>query len=281
MSDSRYQIDPDVRDRKVRKTLRRSFKKAHHFLGGDFDPAIAHTDVSREDGRLNVDAPYDEDIYRELYAKDAVIRQTDDRLDEELYGQEPLPEDAIEATIDEFEASYPEFDEVAQLFREEYRLKTDDLPQDERVEMMDSAASRSAADFMIVIDDIIDEYGTSLNDNDLHASHQYLQAFQAARDLMDDVLSVDEDRRNSEYNPMHNAREHDIGQATFEQLFEHRFDRMERVAEQVDDPDHRQHLQENTDYWHDEYQKAVKPIIDAYFSHNDSYKQKIFRIVQK
>ncbi|MDY6777893.1 MAG: hypothetical protein SVU32_04450 [Candidatus Nanohaloarchaea archaeon] len=275
-----YELDIDVRNRKVVKTLRRSFKKAHHFLGGDFDPEIAYTDATLEEGTLTVDAPYDPDFYQDLYEKDAVIRAADDRLDEELYGQEPLPQEEIKSTIATFEEDNPAFRDVAELFRTEYQLKTASLSDDERVQMIDEAAELSAADFMLLIDDIIDEYGSALDENDLDHTREYLQTFQAGRDLMDDVLSIEEDKRNGEYNPLHNAFINDIEAQEIERLFERRFDRMEELQGQIEDSSHREQLRENTEYWRDEYEKAVKPVIEAYYS-DDDHRQHIFRVLQK
>jgi hypothetical protein len=270
-----YDYTIDVRNSKVVYTLKRSFGIAYYFLGAKLPEAQTQLNVV-VDEETHIDCVRNHDFVSELYKTDALVRQTDDLIDRELYPRSPTPVDRIEEVIDEYRAADRSLSSVADLWETELRLNTGEPSPETERGLLRRAVRHSCADFTELSSKIVDEHGTRLTDCDLQHARTYCEAFLACRDLVDDAFSLQDDTGTDEFNPFVTIKRDGLGSAVVTSLFEDLFESMTAAQSAVDDEDLRAYLEENTAYWRQKYESVVDSVTESYLV-DEPYQQIVFR----
>jgi hypothetical protein len=203
---------------KILKTVRGSIKKAMFYL----DANIPY------DQSLLLIAPMSisfNSIYKKypkifnLIVLDFKIRETDDILDEKLYKIKPLPKKEIIKKIYDFEKSNDLFNEVANLFKLELSLYGNKSNKNLKNNIKKIIEIRPC-DYFLLIDEIINYYGSSLSKNDFNNSYLFLKEFQKLRDLFDDIMTTEEDEKKNSYNSIVLSKKNKINYNFFENIID-------------------------------------------------------------
>lgn len=263
-----YGFETEANNSRVVKALRRAYKKAYYLVEGDFSEKLCYTRAVQGDGELHVEAVGGHNFYRELYAWQAGLRETDDYIDEELYMETPIQPEKIKSAINSFAESYPDFEVGAEMLHDELQLRVNNV--DDRRERIERVVHKSAADFHHLVRRVIDEYGSTLSTADREQSLAYYEQLQPYLQARDDVMKLREDRYADDYNSIKNTVDNDIPVDFYRNMLDRLFERMREKLDGVNDDDHRRFLKRNTDYWARERELSVDPILDALEAGHDS-----------
>lgn len=270
-----YDFTTDVRNSKVVYTLKRAYGVAHYFLGAAVLEEQTRLNVV-VDEQTQVDCVENHDFVLELYKTDALVRQTDDLIDRELYPQNPTPTDRIQAVIDEFRTADRTLPTVAELWETELELTTGDNSRAEYRTLLERAARHSCADFTALAWRIVEEQGSHLSDDDLAHARDYCESFLACRDLVDDAFSLEDDIGTDEFNPFTTVKREGIDREFVDRLFTDCFESMKTAQSAIDDPELTEYFRENTTYWVQKYESVVDSIVQSYLD-EESYRDVVFR----
>jgi len=262
---------------KILKTVRGSIKKAIFYLGADIPYnittlLISPLDISLSDIKRQHPAVYN------LILMDYWIRKTDDLLDEILYRRSPLPVMNIRKEIDKFTKISPDFKEVAELFSLE--LEFNSVKIVDIKSMLSRIIEIRPCDYFLLTDQIIKFFGSKLSKNDLNNSQLFFREFQKLRDLLDDIMSTEEDNIKNSYNNVLVAEKYGLSYQFFYGIISDKFKRMEDFTKLIQSKKHKRLLKSTIIFWKKQYIILFKPLLIKYFTDKNRYKEIYFMFKQ-
>ena len=108
---------PSVRHRKVEKAIIFSLQRSKYFLGAKINKDLEETTSELTNGLLKIYSERNHKIYLELFELDALIRSTDDLIDEDILTRKHYSLEEVRQTINRFSKLLPAAKQVTQLFR--------------------------------------------------------------------------------------------------------------------------------------------------------------------
>jgi len=211
---------------------------------------------------------------------DAKIRYYDDILDNQLSKIEPKPIEKMKDVIKEFSEDIPEASDIARLFYLELEISNGSFPKEKLQEKIKELIEIRPSDFFILIDKIVRNFGSSLSKNDLKKSIEFYKEFQRLRDLLDDMMSIEEDLIKKDYNSVVVACQNNISYHFFEEIVLDKFNSLKKIAEEINNHSHKNIFKETIDFWEITYDTLFKKLLISYYIDLEEFRKSYFLIKQ-
>ena len=251
---------------KVIKTVRGSLKKAIFYLGAKVP--YEHTNdlvlLSSSSNIQNYMCNKGKEI-SDLLILDAKIRLCDDILDNKLSKISPKPVKEMEELVKEFKKNVPEAKKVADLFKAEIDLIKGKNKKTKLEDLIRELIEIRPSDFFVLVEKIIDTFGTNLTAVNLRYSFQFFYEFQRLRDLLDDIMSIEEDTLKNDYNSIVLARASGVSYHFFDELILEKFTNMKTIIQKIKKHSNKEIFKETLNFWGKEYQILFKKLLIDYY----------------
>ncbi|MBU0722411.1 hypothetical protein KKA93_03085 [Patescibacteria group bacterium] len=262
---------------KVLKTVRGSIKKAIFYLGANIPydySLLLVTPLATNINKIKKNYP---DLYY-LIELDYQIRDVDDILDEKLYKKNPLPIVEIKKQINNFKNVNKDFNTIARLFELELKLHTN-RENDLRNKIREIIEIRPC-DYFLLIDKIIEWFGSSLSAKDLYNSKLFFKEFQRLRDLLDDIMTAEEDPIKNSYNNIVIAEKNGIDYKFIDNIINNKFNNLNNYICKIKEHPHKRLLKHTIEFWGKQYLILFKPLLVNYYINKEEYKKIYFMFKQ-
>jgi hypothetical protein len=266
-----------VNTRKLIRTVRGSMKKALFYLGAGIPYHYIDNLVTINPDDLKT---IQDKKIKKIINIDAKIRYCDDILDNELAKQNPRPVRKMKETIDKFEEQVPEAREVANLFRCEMELLDTRLDGGRLKEKIKNLIEIRPNDYFVLVNIIVDFFGSRLSSKDYKKSFEFYQEFQRLRDLFDDIMSIEEDILKKDYNSVVLAKMNGVPASFFEEIIKTKFINLDEIASEIDKHPYKNIFQETIKFWVDEYNLLFKKLLIDYYVNIEQFGKSYFMIKQ-
>ncbi|HEC64525.1 MAG TPA: hypothetical protein ENI23_04455 [bacterium] len=190
---------PNVRFRKVEKAIMFSLQRAKYFLGADLPLGIEHTTSRLIGDQLEVYSNNFHSFYFELFEMDALIRTTDDMIDEDLLTSTKIDEEEIMNVIKKFERDLPEGARITRLFRNESYLRSTDK-QNRRKELLSAILWDRSSDIDLLVDQLLVHYGTEHKKDMIIRSRKFLYTWEQYETAITDLWYSRQDKTKNSFN---------------------------------------------------------------------------------
>lgn len=267
----------NICNNKILKTVRGSIKKAIFYLGANISydySSLLITPLIVSVDKIKKEYP---DLYH-LIEIDSQIRNIDDILDEKLYKKNPLPVIEIKKQINNFRNENSDFKKISRLFELELKLhinKEKDLKNKIR-----EIIEIRPCDYFLLVDIIINKFGSSLSKNDLYNSRLFFKEFQRLRDLFDDIMATEEDFIKNSYNNIVLAEKNEINHSFIDKIINDKFSNLNKYANKIEKHSHKKLLKHTIDFWKKQYSILFKPLLVSYYENKEEYKKIYFMFKQ-
>jgi hypothetical protein len=283
MIDEQYTFNLDKTNwSKVSKTVRASIKKAIFYIGLKVpykitEELIIFQNESKDESSLK---RYFKEFY-DLFLIDAKIRYCDDIIDGVLSKQCPKPVDKIEKVIAGLENDLKEnVGEVANLFKKELILLESDMDKETYKKNIKELIELRPCDYFLLVNGLIDKFGTELSKSDYENSLAFFHEFQRLRDLLDEMMSIEEDILKGDYNHIVLAKKHDISYEFFDLIVKEKIENLTKINERILDHPNKNIFYDTINFWKGEYETIFKPLLISYYINLEEFKKKYFMIKQ-
>ncbi|TSC72173.1 MAG: hypothetical protein G01um101438_676 [Parcubacteria group bacterium Gr01-1014_38] len=264
---------------KVLKTVRGTIKKAIYYLGSlapyELTEELLYpprTDLSR----VGTTFP----ALASLLKVGETIRKTDDLIDEVLLKKNPIPVRKIKETIGQLRKSARHFGEIADLFDAELELQTKELKQGAAAERIRDLIEIRPSDYFLLTKILLREYPSALARSDRRHAWVFFSQFQRLRDLLDDIMSIEEDLIKGAYNSIVIGKRYGLRPDFFEDVVEGKFEALEDALVRIREHPYRQLLRYTIRFWRDEYQILFRPLLQNDFVDLGEFKKIYFMFKQ-
>lgn len=283
------QTDTDIKQRivspekvnydKIFKTVRGSIKKAIFYL----DCPIPY-DLSEALVKPNLDNLKElylkYPVLEELIKLDAEIRTTDDILDDELSKIEPKPVSQMKQVIDVFASLDQRYEMVVKLFRTELEILTENLDLGTLEDKIKKLIQVRPCDFFLLVDVIHRYYPSKLNKDDFYYSYSFYLEFQALRDLLDDIMSIEEDIIKNDYNSIVVGKNKGLSYNYFVRLISKKFELLNNLYSHIETHPNRHLLKHSIKFWEEQYELLFKPLLTSYYIDINEFREIYFMFKQ-
>lgn len=262
------------------RTVRGSIKKALFYLDAKVPYSLSSDLVNLSGSDLK---NYMEGKGREIMdiiQIDAKIRYYDDILDNQLSKINPKPIKKIKDVIKEFSEDVPEASDVAKLFYLELEVLDNSLPKEKLLEKIKNLIEIRPSDFFVLVDKIVHNFGSSLSKHDLKKSMEFYKEFQRLRDLLDDMMSIEEDLIKKDYNSIVVARRNNIPYHFFEEIVFDKFNTLKKLAKEINDHPYKNIFKETIEFWEITYNTLFKKLLISYYIDLEEFRKSYFLIKQ-
>lgn len=269
-----------INARKIFRTVRGSIKKAIFYLGCKIPYSYAD-DLEK----LNADnlADYlssDGKQIKDVIDLDIKIRNCDDIIDNKLSKIKPRLQERITDIIKTFKKEVPEAKAVAELFSLENKIISGSVIGKKLEEEISELIEIRPSDFLVLSDIIVDKFGTTLSKKDYKISLGFYSEFQRLRDLLDDIMSIEEDIIKKDYNSIVLAKDNGISYHFFEEIIREKFSHMELLFNQLTDHPHKEVFADTINFWRPEYELLFKRLLIDYYIDINEFRRSYFMIKQ-
>jgi len=262
---------------KVLKTVRGSIKKAIFYLGANMPYDYSSLLITPLVDSLNEIKKNYPDIYY-LIEMDCKIRNVDDILDEKLYKKNPLPISKIKEQINNFEKADKKFKEIASLFKLELDLH---IKKDHNFEnKLRKIIEIRPSDYFLLVDEIINKFGSVLSVEDLHNAKLFFNEFQRLRDLLDDIMTTEEDFVKNSYNNIVIAEKNGLSYKFIDSIINNKFHNLKIYIERIKKHPHKKLLKDTVEFWEKQYFILFKPLLLSYYNDKEEHKKIYFMFKQ-
>jgi len=265
---------------KVAKTTRGSIKKAIFYLNAKIPYAFTINLVNLSSLNIKDYMLKDGKEIEDLLALDAKIRFCDDILDNDLSRISPKPIKEMLSVIEKFEKDVPEAKRVAELFSLELDISNNVYKKAELEGKIKELIEIRPCDYFILVDKIIKNFGTNLSAQDLRYSTDFYKEFQRLRDLLEDMMSIEEDTIKNDYNSVILAKNRKIPYSFFDEIVTDKFSKMELSAQKINNHPNKNIFFETIDFWKKEYKLLFKKLLMDYYIDIEEFKKSYFIIKQ-
>ncbi len=262
---------------KVLKTVRGSLKKSIFYLGARIPYNYNFLLIYSPNFNIYKIKSNHPGIY-ELIRLDYKIRTTDDILDENLYRKKPLPVNKIKKQINKFRKSNNEFETIADLFDLELDLFSSN--KRDAKEKLKKIIDLRPTDYFLLINKIIDFYGTKLSKGDLNNSIYFIEEFQRLRDLFDDIMSTEEDGLKNSYNSILTAQKNSINYKFIDKIVKNKFNILRILLKKIKKHPNKTLLKQTITFWEEQYSILFRPMLVSYYNDKEKYKKIYFMFKQ-
>jgi len=262
------------------RTVRGSLKKALFYLDAKVPYSLTSdlVNLSGSDLKNYIEGKGKEIM--DIIQIDAKIRYYDDILDNQLSKIEPKPIEKMKDVIKEFSEDIPEASDIARLFYLELEISNGSFPKEKLQEKIKELIEIRPSDFFILIDKIVRNFGSSLSKNDLKKSIEFYKEFQRLRDLLDDMMSIEEDLIKKDYNSVVVACQNNISYHFFEEIVLDKFNSLKKIAEEINNHSHKSIFKETIDFWEITYDTLFKKLLISYYIDLEEFRKSYFLIKQ-
>jgi len=285
MSSQEYKFSLNkINHHKVFKTIRGAIKKAYFYLGLNLSYSkteeliiINETIKDSSSLKLKLGELFD------IFVIAAKIRHYDDILDNVLAKQKPIPLDEMKKVVSMFEEDInKEYGDVSNLFRKEIDLIENSKKYSTKIiqERIREIISIRPSDYFLLIDQLIKKFGTSLSSKDYNISLEFYKEFQVLRDLLDDLMSVEEDILKNDYNSVVLAHKRGISYHFFDSIVRDKIERLKCLVTGLSNHPNHSLFYETITFWELEYRKLFKPLLTSFYIGLDEFRKIYFMIKQ-
>ena len=269
-----------VNTRKILRTVRGSIKKALFYLGAKIPYSYADDLARLGANDLEDYLSGDGKKLKKMIDLDIKIRNCDDIIDDELSKIEPRPVEKISEVIKAFKNEVPEASEVAKLFALDNKIISGNFEGKQLQEEIKNLIEIRPTDFFALSEMVIKEFGTSLSKEEYEISLEFYKEFQRLRDLLDDIMSIEEDIIKVDYNSIVMAKNNNISYHFFEEIIREKFDRLEFLSGKLVDHSNKSIFLTTIDFWKPEYELLFKRLLIDYYINIDKFRASYFMIKQ-
>ena len=274
-----FDLGFSVRHPRVMATVKGALKKAFFYERANYSYETALFNAELDNGKVRIwNTPYPNQIF-DLYRIDAIIRRTDDLLDDVLAKQQPVPLDKMREAIDRFLVELPEGRQVAELFLHELELLHEKEVQNVW-EKICTVIDLRPCDYFLLTNKIIEKFGSKLSVREHGAVREFYCAFQILRDLLDDIMSIEEDILKQDYNAIVVGKKFGINYHQFDNLITEKLSILEQLATHVKKDQHSYIFHQTIDFWRKQYEILFKPLLVSYYIDLDEFRANYFMIKQ-
>lgn len=278
-------LNTKANERKVAKTVRGSLKKAFYYLLADFDYELTESEFLRTGKRVLIirsKSKHALEPLANIFRLDCAIRETDDMLDKVLATRKPFPTAKWKYAVKELVDKYPKTKEVGNLFDAEQKLLVAGRfnGANEVREAITEIIDLRPSDWFLLVDEILYSYGSRLHGNALDNSRTFYHTFQRLRDLLDDMMSIEEDVRSSNYNSIVYGKQRGLSWQYFDTKVDVLFIELDRIRASLTGECHHRLLSETIVFWKEQYRLIFKPLLRSYYINADDFGRTYFLIRQ-
>jgi hypothetical protein len=266
--------------RKILRTVRGSINKALFYLGAKIPHAYVDDLAKLSAGDLENYLSGRGNKIKDLMDLDIKIRNCDDILDNDLSKTDPRPTEKILEVIEAFKKEVPEADEVARLFSLENEIISGQFDSAELQQAIKNLIEIRPTDFFVLSEMAIRNFGTVLSKGEYEISLEFYKEFQRLRDLLDDIMSIEEDIIKSNYNSIVTAKNNNISYHFFEEIIREKFDHLDSLSGQLVDHPNKSIFISTIDFWKPEYDLLFKRLLIDYYINIDEFRASYFMIKQ-
>ena len=134
--------------------------------------------------------------------------------------------------------------------------------------------------FFTLSDVIVKNFGTTLSKKDYEISVEFYKEFQRLRDLLDDIMSIEEDIIKADYNSVVIAKNNDISYHFFEEIIKEKFVNLELLSNKLIDHPNKSIFNSTIDFWKPEYELLFKGLLVDFFIDITEFRKSYFMIKQ-
>ncbi|MBN1584793.1 hypothetical protein JW899_00285 [Candidatus Uhrbacteria bacterium] len=264
---------------KVIKTVRGTIKKGIYYLGARIPYELTQrliSPLSQPIGEIVKEYP----VVGELYDDDLKIRETDDLLDEVLAKRNPFPAEEMKRVIAGFAASSSKFRDVVRLFSLELDLRGQERDTPELRAQIKELIDLRPCDYFLLADDLIARQGSALDRSDLERSVRFFREFQRLRDLLDDMMSIEEDALKNSYNSIVTAKTCGVPWDFFDGIVQGKLAEMKGLVGLIRRHPYLDLLEKTVDFWMAEYELLFKPLLTGYYADPKEFEKNYFMFKQ-
>ncbi|MEK7202874.1 MAG: hypothetical protein AAB653_00975 [Patescibacteria group bacterium] len=265
---------------KVVKTVRASIKKSIFYLGANIPYDYSESLVKVYSSGLQKYLDKNGKRIKEVVELDAKIRYCDDILDDQLSKIRPKPIKKMKEIINLFQVEVPMASEVAQLFLLEVDIVNKSFSEQLLKEKILNIINIRPCDFFVLAKVIIKNFGTSVSEQDFKYSWDFFVEFQRIRDLMDDIMSVEEDLLKKDYNSVIIAKKNKISYHFFEDIIFEKISNLKFIISKIQKHPYKDVFIESIDFWEKQYSVLFKKLLVDYYVDLDEFKKSYFIIKQ-
>ncbi len=269
----------NVNIKKVERTLRFSIKKCYYYLGAKFEYGLTNFRFKFHNGVLSIFSFSDHDFLYELFLLDGIIRCADDTIDNLNEESGKLSREQLDRAISKMIELNKSTAPVAELFYKESELLYEENMIEPELKIKDLINIRPC-DFFVIANKIMDKYGYSLSNDDYKYAKTFFMEFQILRDLLDDMMAVDEDLSNKNYNSIIVAKHSGLKPVFFKQVVIEKLDLLRVATNHIVDKSRMDFFLELIIMWENYCNTIFYPLLNAYYGDIKEFRKTFFMIKQ-
>jgi hypothetical protein len=155
-----------------------------------------------------------------------------------------------------------------------------DLSKDEIENHILSIIKIRPYDYFILFNKLTNSYNTQLSSYDLDLSLDFLKDFQRLRDLLDDIMSIEEDLLTNSYNSISLAKEGGVSYYFFINIIEEYFASLTKTLSQIEKHKNKPLLNQTIEFWNLQYEILFKPLLINYYVNLEEFRKIYFMFKQ-
>lgn len=279
-SSKEFNLGFDVRIQRVLLSIKRAIKKSYFYEGGIFPYEFSNFDVQLNNGLIKIqNSAFPEKLF-EIIKINSIIRKTDDILDNVLAKQIPFPKQEMLKVITEFEHELPSAFKVAELFRKEINLLSGTFKKNEIEGVIKEIIEIRPSDFFLLTDTLNTQFGTHLSKKEYNYGKEFYHTFQTLRDLLDDIMSIEEDINQKDYNSIVIGKLNSISFHFFDDIIIEKFRRLNEISNEFTDHKFKYLFKPTIEFWMSQYSLIFKPLLISYYIDIEEFRANYFMIKQ-
>jgi len=269
-----------INTQRMLRTVRGSIKKAIFYLGAkipyDYTEDLAGLSSAEVQNYLKNKGQK----IKKYIELDVKIRLCDDIIDNQLSVIKPRPEKRIIEVIKTFIKEVPTAKIVGELFLAENDIIGNDYPEDLLKTKIKNLIDIRPCDFFLLTKNIVNDFGTTLTKIDYKYALEFFLEFQRLRDLLDDIMSTEEDLLKKDYNSIVLAHDKNISYHFFEEIVLEKMANLKLLSQKIKSHPHKNIFEDTINFWDNQYNILFKKLLIDYYINIDEFKKSYFMIKQ-
>lgn len=217
---------------------------------------------------------------KDIIQMDVYIRYYDDLLDNHLAKIKPLPLNKIRSVIKHFQKISPEVKDIARLFSFEFDILGSNIDQKRLKKKILQIIDLRPSDYFLLIEKMIDKFKTNLSGETYRNTWKFYKDFQRLRDLLDDIMSIEEDEVKRDYNSIVIAKKNHIPYHFIEEVIYSKFLSLKSLIPKLKYHPNWSIFHETINFWEQEYQTLFKRLLVNYYINLEEFRESYFIIKQ-
>jgi len=262
------------------KTISRSIKKSYFYLAAEVPYSLTSDLIRIEDADIEKFLKNRGRDLKDIILLDAKIRFCDDVLDNKMSRMRPKPISSMKKYISSFEKEVPEAHEVAKLFRKEIAILSGKYSIEKMKLFIKELIEVRPSDFFLLVEKIILQFGTKLAPEDYAHSFEFYKNFQRLRDLLDDIMSIEEDVLKNDYNSIVVGKKAGISYHFFEEIILEKLSLLKEEFRSIHKHPNKNLFSDTIFFWEEQYSLLFKRLLVDYYVNLDEFRKSYFLIKQ-